>query len=349
MTRRAMALVAGTLDVACLPNRSIRSARFTDGPGGPHATVRLDGRPTASDDLIVVSRADFDSGLLAAARAAGANVLKSRVINVSPLADGFQVDTTSQSWWTACLIGADGANSLVRRRLSQPFRRDQLSIATGYFVHGLTSDEIAIEFVSDPPGYLWSFPRPTHLATGICVQADAGVLTKTLRARVLDWLRSRGIARSGRFEPYAWPIPSLAAEDFKRLDVSGRGWCLVGDAAGLVDPITREGIYFALLSGQRAAEAIATDFPHAGSCYGDRVREEIGTELARAARFKAGFFHPRFAQLMIRALRLSPAIREVMTDLIAGRQPYAGLRWRIMKTLEAGNRLHAFVGLRRRF
>ena len=83
----------------------------------------------------------------------------------------------------ASSIGADGANSLVRRRVAAPFRRDQLSIATGFFAHGVTSDEIVIELTADPPGYIWSFPRPTHLAIGICAQADAGVTAAALRAQ----------------------------------------------------------------------------------------------------------------------------------------------------------------------
>ena len=57
-------------------------------------------------------------------------------------------------------------------------------------------------------------------------------------------------------------------------------------------------------------------------------------ELARAARLKAGFFRPAFTGLMIRALQQSQAIRAVMADLVAGRQPYASLKWRLLRTFE---------------
>src|SRR5207244_8568320 len=92
------------------------------------------------------------------------------------------------------VVAADGANSLVRRRVAQPFRRDQLSIATGFFAHGVTSTEIVIEFVADPPGYIWSFPRPGHLAIGICAEASAGITAEALRARTAEWIRATGIA-----------------------------------------------------------------------------------------------------------------------------------------------------------
>src|SRR5262249_20855191 len=102
----------------------------------------------------------------------------------------------------------------------------------------------------------------------------------------------------------------------------------------LVDPITREGIYFALLSGIWAADAASADDGRAWPRYAERVREEIGTELVRAARLKAGFFRPRFTRLLTRALDESGAIRAGMADLAAGRQPYAGMKWQLLKTLE---------------
>ena len=109
------------------------------------------------------------------------------------------------------------------------------------------------------------------------------------------------LAPGARLEPYSWPIPSLTAAGFGSLTTSGPGWFLAGDAAGLVDPITREGIYFALLSGEWAAQAAAsTDrAPHAR--YRERIHDEIGADLARAARYKAGFFRPRFTRLLIDA------------------------------------------------
>jgi geranylgeranyl reductase family protein len=341
VTGRALAIVAPALDVACLPACAIRSARFTDSTHGGSAVVDLSRKETTHGqrpvlDLIVASRTEFDGLLVAAARAAGAELLTSRVTNITAEDGGFRIDTASGPQRAPRVIGADGANSLVRRRLARPLGREQISIATGYFAHGVTSDEIVVELVADPPGYIWSFPRPTHLAIGICAQADAGVTAGALRARALDWIGRTRIAAGARLESYSWPIPSLASRDFDRLAVGGRGWCLAGDAAGLVDPITREGIYFALLSGEWAADGLMSDGGASGLRYAERVRDEIGTELAHAARFKAGFFHPRFSRLMIDALGHSEGIRRVMADLVAGRQPYAGLKWRLARTFEVG-------------
>ena len=115
------------------------------------------------------------------------------------------------------------------------------------------------------------------------------------------------LAPRAAFEPYAWPIPSLTAADYKSMPLAGARWALVGDAAGLVDPITREGIYFALRSGDMLAETLMRACDH--SLYVRRVREELASELARAARLKAGFFRPAFLGLLLHALGHAPSNR----------------------------------------
>jgi len=331
VTGRALALAGDAIDARALPRCEIRAARFVDSARGLSASVTL-----AGGDLVVASRTDFDGALFAAAAAAGATPIRSRVLDIVADTDGFTVTTRDGSVRARTIVGADGANSLVRRRLARPFDRADISIATGYFVHGATSDEIVIELTADPPGYIWSFPRPTHLAVGICAQADQGLGVGALRARALDWIRARTMEH-GTLEPYSWPIPSLSARSFESLTTSGPGWYLVGDAAGLVDPITREGIYFALLSGEAAARAVASS-SEAGARrqYDERVKGEIVDELVRAARYKAGFFRPRFTRLLVDALAESEGVRRVMAGLVAGTQPYETLKWSLARTAELG-------------
>ena len=166
--------------------------------------------------------------------------------------------------------------------------------------------------------------------------------TKMRRGGVSFWER-RSLSRAGctrsktgsrTMNSHPLPIPSLSAGDFGRVELTGPRWALAGDAAGLVDPITREGIFFALASGGWMADALSAADPAAR--YASQVRDEAIAELARAARLKAGFFRPAFTGLMMRALMQSAAIRLVMADLVAGRQSYASLKWRLLKTFELG-------------
>ena len=109
---------------------------------------------------------------------------------------------------------------------------------------------------------------------------------------------------------------------------------LLGDAGGMVDPITREGIFFALLSAEHAAACLIDSGGDPAVRYAERLRATIYDELVRGARFKTRFFNPRFTALLIRALETSAAVRAIMVDLIAGRQSYRGLRRRLLATLE---------------
>jgi flavin-dependent dehydrogenase len=116
---------------------------------------------------------------------------------------------------------------------------------------------------------------------------------------------------------------------------------LVGDAAGLVDPITREGIFFALASADLAAASLlAGDDP--ARHYRARVRADIYAELVLAARLKARFFRPHFMGLLVSALQRSGRIRDVMADLVAGDQPYHSLKRRLLQTFELRLMLELF-------
>jgi len=335
VTGRALALVSDAIGGGRFPQCVIRSARFVDASSGDTAVVKLDSDASLTDSsLVVASRTMFDGALLDAAQRAGAAIECTRVTDVAVDGDGVRLETTRGTHRADAVIAADGANSLVRRKVVQPFPRRLLSIATGFFAHGPTSDEVVIELIADPAGYLWSFPRPDHLAIGICAQADLGITSTALRDRARDWTGRLHLADRARLEAYSWPIPSLDTRAFGALHLAGDRWALVGDAAGLVDPITREGIFFALLSGQWAAEAIAAGrFP---AQYVERINDVIASDLAHAARLKAGFFRPAFMRLLIHALHRSEAVRRILVDLVAGRQPYASLKWRLLKTLEIG-------------
>jgi hypothetical protein len=91
-----------------------------------------------------------------------------------------------------------------------------------------------------------------------------------------------------------------------------------------------------------AAAALASASP--ARAYAGAVRDELHDELRRAARLKAGFFRPRFTGLMVEALSHSAGIRDVMIDLVAGRQPYAGLKRRLLSTMEIGLMVRVLLG-----
>jgi geranylgeranyl diphosphate/geranylgeranyl-bacteriochlorophyllide a reductase len=345
LTGRALALVSNLIDIAALPAVVVKAASV-EPPSGTQQTAQvdlIDCGPSACSSLVVVSRAIFDRALTAAAIAAGARLIPEKVIDVFRHGTTMTVHTTKATYNADHVLGADGASSVTRKKLATRFSRMQLSVAAGVFVHGVSSSVIAIKSMTRQPGYLWSFPRPDHLAVGVCAPASDGALSADLRAQTLAWLESHGLCEGATFNPmrgsrawgprletYAWPIPSVGF-DVDHISSGGPTWMLLGDAAGLVDPLTREGIYYALLSGQWAAETLAATSPaRASALYEERLKDEVQPELARAARLTAMFFTPMFSSLLVEALRQSAAIRQVFRDLVAGTQPYNGLRRRLV-------------------
>ena len=331
VTGRALDLVRDAIDTSAISAVAITDITFAD--RARRAQVEIaDGRdPTPQ--LAVAPRAVFDGALLTAAVRAGATLHAERVRDVSWENNGWSISTRQGSTRSPWLFGADGPNSLVRRRLGRPFERADLSIAAGFFVHGVASSTVAIMFEDSPPGYLWSFPRPDHLAVGICAQADVS-RPATLLATAAAWI-ARNVDGGSDRERYSWPIPSLRLTTLDRERPCGPRWMLLGDAGGMVDPITREGIFFALVSADAAADSFL-DAGDPAERYAQQIRALVYEELMRAALLKSRFFSPRFVALLLRALMQSAKIREIMADLVAGRQPYKGLRRRLLGTFQLG-------------
>jgi geranylgeranyl reductase family protein len=337
VTGRALASIADVVDLAALPAVVVKSATVEargEGTNG-HAEVELIDRGLrAESSLVVLSRAVFDATLVEAAVKCGARLIAEKVANVTRRNHTMVITTLQGEYDADFVIGADGANSLVRKTFWRPFARAELSIAAGYFVHGARSSEIAIRCTAQQPGYLWSFPRADHLAVGICTRATEHATAGELCAQSLAWITAHALQRGSRLEPYAWPIPSAGLGDASEVAGGGPGWMLAGDAAGLVDPLTREGIFYALLSGQWAAEALLHSPASAATTYDQRLKDEMYPELNRAAVLSSAFFSPRFSKLFVTALQESGPIREVFRDLVAGTQPYRSLKRRLLATRE---------------
>lgn len=326
ITARALALVGSSV-AALSGGVPIESARFAH--LDRHATVPL-ADSAGLLRLAVASRRSFDSRLLEIAQDAGAVLHPARTLDIHRQSGAWRLATRGAPVTARFLIGADGPGSLVRRRVATPIDRRDLSIAAGYYVHGITSKQIDIAFVDEPSGYLWSFPRPDHLAVGVCAQADLATSPQLLDL-CARWIDAN--VTGGTRERYGWPIPSLTEAALCAERPSGDGWMLVGDAAGLVDPITREGIFFALLSGQLAAESLLQG-ADPSAAYAERLHDTIYPELMAAARLEARFYRSRFIALLISSLQRSGRIRSVMADLVAGEQPYHTLRGRLVRTFE---------------
>jgi flavin-dependent dehydrogenase len=114
---------------------------------------------------------------------------------------------------------------------------------------------------------------------------------------------------------------------FKTRPLNGRDWLLVGDAAGLIDTITGEGIPYALKSGQLAADAIVSGhLPN----YSASLKNRIIPELIAAARMSPMFYYTPLLRWLFFVLSNSKTMQGVTKDITAGRQNYQHIKRRIL-------------------
>jgi geranylgeranyl reductase family protein len=346
LTARCVAKLGDVL--ARVPHVAVERVRFESPPVGrdpyPPAprkppSIAVDvprGRaPEPSTPLVVVSRRAFDAALVDDAREAGADLIPERVVDVHAEDAAVSVSTRQRRWRGRYLIGADGVNSLVRRRLHRAFAAPEWSLATGVFAEGATSREIVVRFVRRPPGYIWSFPRTDHLAIGICAPADRSD-APVLRDHLGRWLAGFDAPHGRDLAAYSWPIPSLPLDAWTDGVPVGPRWLLAGDAAGLVDPLTREGIYYAIRSGELAAHALLGTDADPTRRYAAAVQSELVSELALSARARGTFFSPLVTRLWIDVLRESPRVRSMALNVVIGTLGYYHLRRRAVAALEPG-------------
>lgn len=316
VTGRALALLPRSGEH--FPARPITSCVLESARGD---AVHLDlARPVA-----VASRREMDAWLLRRALEAGAALVEERVVAVS----GPTIRTAAgRESIFDLVVGADGAGSIVRRTFLSPVPRERLMMAAGWFAPGTAP--MLIRFLAGIDGYLWLFPRRDHVGVGICAPL-AAMPTRLLLARLEDavarWFPAL-VSIDG--ERYAHTIPSPTADPGSVLEIAGDGWALVGDAGALADPITGEGIYFALRSADLLADTLKEDGSPAR--YPQRALEDFGRDLLKAASVRARFYGPRFVDRMIAYGARSPSIRDVMSDLVSGDQGYVGLRRRLLRT-----------------
>jgi flavin-dependent dehydrogenase len=318
LTGKALSLLPEAPADDPLPARGVPSCRFESGDGDA-VDVEL------AKPVIIVSRREFDGWLLRRALAAGARHLSERVVSVD--ASGRLGSSTGREERFDVLVGADGASSLVRRTFLGPLPKERLHMAVGWFAPGTVP--MTVRFTPGLDGYLWLFPRRDHVAVGISAPL-AAVPTRLLLERLRGEIARDFPAFSDESAGvYGHTIPTCSGDPRSIRELAGERWALVGDAAGLVDPITGEGLYSALYSGQLLAETLILD----GSPrrYPERLLQGYGRELLKAAALKPRFYAPGFTSRVVRASARSPAVRAVLCDLVLGSQGYLDLKRRLLR------------------
>ena len=310
------------------PKRVVRETVLA-APGVGGVTLKLD------EPLLIYSRFDLNRLLLDRAGHAGAQIEKARILSLARGASRWQIRTSAGTAEADFCIVATGARNPLRDVGTQLRAEDTMS-ALGYYVPG-EQTRIDIQFLPHLEGYIWVFPRCGHLSVGICGKGEAA---GALRRRLELYMSQHDISwKDATF--YSHLLPSLDASSWRGNRVSGEGWMAVGDAAGLVDPITGEGLYYAMRSADLAAQTLLAD---AGSlaerpaAYRALLRKDFASDLEFGSRLAKRVFLGRFLlgsvpARMVQFTRRSPRFAAIVQDLFSGKQPYQGLKRRLLRNL----------------
>jgi flavin-dependent dehydrogenase len=310
------------------PKRAVTSAVFS-APGAGSARIDLD------HPLLIYSRFDLNSMLLKRAEAAGAQLEKERVTAIERRNTGWALRTRLGIAEADFVVVATGARNSLRG-VGTEWTASDVMYALGYYVPA-NQDHIDIQFLPDLEGYIWIFPRCGHLSVGICGKGEPA---QALRARLERYMRAKSIPTSGAIF-YGHVLPSLDRRSWRCNRVAGDGWIAVGDAAGLVDPITGEGLYYAIRSGDLASQVLTRDVcPQTAAAYRKRLADDFAADLEVAAGYakrflRGGFLSASVTTRMVQFTKKSAAFAAIVRDLVAGKQPYAALRSRLRRSLPA--------------
>jgi flavin-dependent dehydrogenase len=288
-----------------------------------------------SQPLLVYSRYDLNKMMLERAERAGAQIEKERVTSLEQRDGGWRLGTKSGSIEADFVVVATGAKNPLRDVGTQWTPEDTM-VALGYYIP-CEQPHIDIQFLDRLEGYIWIFPRAGHLSAGICGRGESA---QQLRGRLERYLEEKGIQwKQGQL--YAHMLPSLSQPNWKKNRIAGKNWLAVGDAAGLVDPITGEGIYYAVRSSDLAHQVLVKESfdPYAlESAYRHSIEDDFLRDLEFGASFAQRLYLGRFLfrsipSCIVEFMRRSPKLYELMQDIFSGTQDYLSLRNRLFRSL----------------
>lgn len=315
LTRRARALVP--FNVSPVVERECRAAEIHLLDSDLHFKV------TRQEPIVsLIMRDRFDSLLFEAASTAGALVSDDvAVVDVSSDRGRVTVHTEQAVLFARFVIGADGALSTVARKggWGEGQRLIPLiewEVAVPEETMGRFGESVRFDFGPVPGGYAWIFPKGSHLSAGI---GSVNGRQVNLKKSLFQYLEALGITPTRPIEQHGHYVP---AGTRRQGPVRG-SILLAGDAAGLIDPVTGEGLSYAVMSGQAAARSIID-----GGFDRARVREHYVASLRPIIE------EIRWGRALSAVLYGSAAIRnrlfrkfgvrlaDAMTDIFSGTRRY---------------------------
>ncbi|MFW9868229.1 MAG: NAD(P)/FAD-dependent oxidoreductase [Candidatus Thorarchaeota archaeon] len=338
------------LDISSVIDRTFHAA-IVHTPAGKNVVL-------TSQELTghLVKRDRFDAYLLQKAKDAGVEVIEGKeVVGIEQLRKGIRALAVGDSYKSHFLVGADGVNGISAKELGVRTKWRPEDVALCYQADvPMNQDDVTrtmtthnsepvieLYFGLVPWGYAWCFPKRESYSIGVGCRMDMSEQLKLAWIKHIERIeRDKGVELDVSRTSFRVPLGG-------RVDrCIGRRSMLVGDAAGLVSPLTGEGVSFAIQSGAIAAK-VAIDAVEAKSAlkvveYEKQVKTGISKELADF-RMLTGILNrsPRHVELLCQIADEDPIMKEYLTNILARIRPFSELKLALGKRLVTKHPLKA--------
>jgi geranylgeranyl reductase family protein len=278
----------------------------------------------------MTQRMRLDQFLLEQARNQGAHIIEEVSIRkIDEKSDGVVIeDTGGKIYHSSLLIGADGANSIVARnlQLNNGIQREialESEIALPREIMSQWDDSVELDLFSIWCGYGWIFPKQDHISIGV---GGPQQFVKQIKAYNSVYLDKKKVSEypTIRFSGHALPVRKGLSPLTK-----GRA-LLVGDAAGLLEPFTGEGIGYAVRSGQLAALAVEAFLKQEApdlSLYTHLLDQELTPELLAARQFVQIF--NRFPRIFYYLIKNNDYVWGAVCKILRGERNFSDVNRRL--------------------
>ncbi len=270
-----------------------------------------------------ISRKIFDNFLLNKALDNGVKLIKEQVIDVKQIDNLWEIKTKKGTYKAKILIGADGVNSIVRKKILGPIPKSDIGICYGCFAVSKKQEIPRVKYLLNGEGYFWCFPREDHLSIGIGIPSYEKKDVKELLNNFIEEYYPNIKIQS----KWGATVPFINDTNFYNTPCSGDNWILIGDAAGHVDPITAEGITYALWSAELASKAIINGDI---SSYDNMWKQEYGEKLLTGCKMRHMFYNPSFLEQSMKIASKSKTFSSLLYDIMQGKQRYQSLMRRVI-------------------
>ena len=289
-------------------------------------------RSTETPLVLMTQRSRLDAFLVEQAADAGAEFRDgARVNDITLLDDGVRATVDGHKVAANWMFCADGVNGIAARTIGLDDGRTYGVALEGNVAYGAVAEEdyrgkLFLELANVPGGYGWVFPKGDHVNVGVGGWEREG---PRMRQHLSRFCREYGIPESSLENVRGYRLPLLHAR--ARL-IKGRA-ALLGDAAGLVDPLSGDGIYEAFLSAKLAVQAVLAGDLEA---YDRELRRALSSQLAAAWGAKIALDRfPRLTYVVVRTPYLWKAVESLIGGEVPSPSAMRGLRRASMRMVEA--------------